>query len=134
MAQYLRVTSFLNQAKAARPSVDRDSEPWRYWALHSSDDRRIRIHPGRVLRMGCRNGPRLDDAWLRSAAMRKNQGVQGRHWLRCGLRWVVLKRLRDGSTRKRRAVAGRHRTLMDPWAGSGITVGILARRSPTESD
>ena len=52
MAQYLRVTSFLNQAKAARPSVDRDSEPWRYWALHSSDDRRIRIHPGRVLRMG----------------------------------------------------------------------------------
>ena len=111
-----------------------DSEPWRYWALHSSDARRIRTHPGRVLRMDCRNGPRLDDAWLRSAAMSRNQGVQGRHWLRCGLRRVVLKRLRDVSTRMRRAVAGRHRTLTDPWAGSDITVGILARRSPTESD
>jgi hypothetical protein len=111
-----------------------DSEPWRYWALHSSDAHRIRIHHGRVLRMDCRNGPRLDDAWLRNAAMRRNQGVQGRHWLRCGLRRVVLKRLRDVSTRMRRTVAGRHRTLTDPWAGSDITVGILARRSPTESD
>ena len=34
----------------------------------------------------------------------------------------------------RRVVAGRHWTLTDPWAGSDITVGILARRSPTESD
>jgi len=95
-----------------------DSEPWRYWALHSSDARRIRIHPGRVLRMDCRNGPRLDDAWLRSAAMRRNQGAQGRlNWFRCSQRTVVLKRLLDVSTGMRRAVAGRHRTLRDPWAG-----------------
>ena len=111
-----------------------DSEPWRHWALHSSDASSHQIYPGRVLRMDCRNGPRLDDAWLRSAAMRRNQGTQGRHWIRCALRRVVLKRLRGVSTRMRQAVFGRHRTLRDPWAGSDITAGIPARRSPTESD
>ena len=111
-----------------------DSEPWRFWALHLSGPRRIRIHPGRVLRMDRRNGPRLNDAWLRSVAMRRNQGVQGRHWLPCGLRRVVLQRLRNASTSMRRAVAGRHRTLADPWSGSDINVAILAKRSPTESD
>ena len=113
-----------------------DSEPWRYWALHSSDARRIRIHPERALRMACRNGPKLDDAWLRSAARRcvETKAFKVGIGFRCGLRRVVLERLRDVSTRMRRAVARRHRTLTDHWAGSDITAGIPARRSPTESD